>query len=116
MSILKIEMDVSDDLLGKIKLITEQSGIDINSLVNNYLSHLAESGLHKDYAMNGNLWTLFNYSMGKVTRSEAKAALGLGADDMRLTTMMRMAAFSPPRATIEVEDAELEAIKDLHFE
>lgn len=114
MSILKIELDVSDDLLSKIKLITEQNETDINSLVNNYLSNLADSELYDNYAMIGNLRALFNYSTGRISRGEAKNALG--TDDWRLTTMLRMAGFPPPRATIEQENAMLEEIKDIHFE
>lgn len=114
MPILKIYLTVSDELLSKINTIAEQNETDINSLVSDYLSNLAESGLDRDFAMIGNLRALFSYSTGRITRGQAKDALGV--DDWRLTTMLRMAGFPPPRASIECEDAELEQIKDLHFE
>lgn len=56
--------------------------------------------------MNGNLHTLFHYSIGRLTRKEAREALGV--DDVRLTQLLRMAGFPAPRSPKAEEDDQVE--------
>ncbi len=109
----KIEIEVLDNLLEKVKLIAEQSGRDVNSLLSDYLSNLAESGLDEADLMDGNLRALFDFSIGRVGRREAMDRLGV--DGFRLSMMLREAGFPPPRASIERENEMLEEIRDIHL-
>ena len=104
---------IDDGQLRQIKIIAAQHDTSVNALVRSHFAHLVASGLQETDAMNGNLRTLFDYSVGRVGRHKAKALLGVG-DDV-LTCMLRQAGFPPPRASIEQEDRMLEDIKDIHL-
>jgi hypothetical protein len=104
---------VDDEQLRQMKVIAAEHETSINALVRNYFAHLTASGLADAEAMNGNLQTLFDYSMGKCSRHQARKALGV--DDATLTTLLRQTGFPPPRASTEQEDKMLEEIKDIHF-
>ena len=104
---------IDDELLRQMKIIAATHQTSINALVRDYFSHLASSGLAEVEVMNGNLQSLFDYSIGKIGRHRVKTLLGV--DDLTLTNMLRQAGFPPPRATLEEEDRMLKEIKDLHF-
>lgn len=104
---------VDDELLRQMKVIAAKHQTSINALVRDYFSYLTTSGIAEDDCMNGNLQTLFDYSIGKIGRHKAKALLGI--DDFTLTNMLRSAKFPPPRATAEQENRMLEEIKGIHF-
>ena len=110
---INITFAVDDALLREVKVIAAQHGTNINSIVRDYFTQLADAGLQQKDTMNGNLQTLFNYSIGRIGRSQAKKALGI--EDKILTQMLREAGFPPPRASLEQENAMLEEIKDIHF-
>ena len=75
--------------------------------------HSLISGIQDAYTMDGNLRTLFDYSVGRIGRAKARKTLAV--DDVIFTQMLRAAGFPPPRASIEQENAMLEEIKDIHF-
>lgn len=102
---------VDENLLRKVKVIAARYDTSLNALVRDYFQHLAHSGLDSEGPMEGNLQTLFRYSMGSMTRKQAREALG--ADDARLTQLLRMAGFPPPRSPQAEEDAQVE--KALEF-
>lgn len=104
---------IDDAQLRQMKIIAAKHETSINAIVRDYFSHLIASGLVEDEAMNGNLQTLFDYSIGRIGRHKAKAFLGV--DDVTLAAMLRHASFPPPRATLEEEDSMLQEIKDIHF-
>ncbi len=104
---------IDDEQLRQMKVIAAKHQISINALVRDYFSHLTSSGLAATESMNGNLQTLFDYSIGRIGRHKAKAFLGV--DDHTLATMLRDTGFPPPRATLEEENRMLEEIKDIHF-
>lgn len=114
MGVSNITLAIDDALLRQIKVIAAQHDTSINSIVRDYFSHLANTGLQEKDVMNGNLQTLFNYSIGRIGWGQAKKILGI--EDMTLTIMLREAGFPPPRASLEQETAMLEEIKDIHFE
>ena len=102
-----------DEQLRQMKVIAAKHQTSINALVRDYFSYLTTRGIAEDDGMNGNLQTLFDYSIGKIGRHKAKATLGV--DDLTLTVMLRNAKFPPPRATIEQENRMLDEIKEIHF-
>ena len=104
---------LDDEQLRQMKVIAAKHQTSLNALVRDYFSSLTTSGVADDDRMNGNLQTLFDYSIGKMGRHKAKAALGV--DDLTLTLMLRNAKFPPPRATTEQENRMLDEIKDIHF-
>jgi hypothetical protein len=99
---------LDEDLLREVKVIAARYDTSLNALVGDYLRHLASSGLvsTEEGELNGNLETLFRYSIGHLTREEARATLG--TDDARLTQLLRMAGFPPPRSPKAEEDAQVE--------
>jgi hypothetical protein len=96
-----------------MKVIAAQHDTSLNSLVRNFFADVAASGLHETDAMNGNLQTLFDYSVGRIGRRKARELLGV--EDVILTTMLRQAGFPPPRAASKDEDAMLARMKDVHL-
>ena len=103
----KITFVLDEDLLREVKVIAARYDTSLNALVGDYLRHLASSGLvSKEGELNGNLETLFRYSIGKLSRKEARESLGV--DDVRLTQLLRMAGFPPPRSPKAEEDAQVE--------
>lgn len=104
---------IADEQLRQMKVLAAKHQTSINALVRDYFSHLTASGLADSDGMNGNLQTLFDYSIGKIGRHKAKSFLGV--DDFALTHMLRSAKLPPPRATAEEENRMLEEIKDIHF-
>ena len=98
---------LDEELLREVKLIATRYDTSLNALVEDYFRHLAHSGLvSKEGELNGNLETLFRYSIGHLTRKEACETLG--TDDARLTQLLRMAGFPPPRSPKAEEDAQVE--------
>lgn len=108
-----ITFTFDDEQLRQMKVIAAHQQTSINALVRDYFAHLISSGLAETDSMNGNLQTLFDYSVGKIGRHKAKEFLGV--DDVTLVKMLRQSGFPPPRATIEEENRMLEEIKDIHF-
>ena len=106
-----ITFSLDKDLLREVKVIAARYDTSLNALVRDYFRHLADSGVVADGEMNGNLERLFLYSIGRLSRSEA--CRELGADDFRLTQMLRMAGFPPPRSSKADEDAQVEKIVEL---
>lgn len=104
---------LDDALVRQIKGVAAQHDTSINAIVRDYFTHLVNSGIQEKDVLNGNLQTLFDYSMGRMGRSQAKRILGV--EDKMLTQMLLGAGFPPPRANLEQEDAMLEEIKDIHF-
>lgn len=102
---------LDEDLLREVKVIAARYDTSLNALVRDYFQHLAHSGLSSEGRMDGNLQTLFRYSVGHLTRKEAREALGV--DDARLTQLLRMAGFPPPRAQKADEDAQVEKTMEL---
>lgn len=102
-----------DEQLRQMKVIAAKHQTSINALVRDYFSYLTASGIAEDDSMNGNLQTLFDYSIGKIGRHKAKSALGV--DDHTLTVMLRNSKFPPPRATTEQENRMLEEIEEIRF-
>jgi len=101
-----ITFDLDEDLLREVRVIAARYDTSLNALVRDYFQHLAQSGLSSDENLNGNLHMLFHYSVGHLTRKEAREALGV--NDVRLTQLMRMAGFPPPRSPKAEEDAQVE--------
>ena len=104
---------IEDEQLRQMKIIAAKHQTSINALVRDYFSHLTASGLADSDGMNGNLQTLFDYSIGKIGRHKAKSFLGV--DDFMLTDMLRSAKLPPPRATVDEENRMLEEIKNIRF-
>ena len=111
-----ITFDLDEDLLREVKVIAARYDTSLNALVRDYFQNLAHSGLSSDENLNGNLQMLFRYSIGQMTRREVREALGV--NDVRLTQLLRMAGFPPPRSTASEEDAQvekaLEILGDFH--
>ncbi|OOH72628.1 hypothetical protein BOX24_06415 [Leptospirillum ferriphilum] len=101
-----ITFDLDEDLLREVRVIAARYDTSLNALVRDYFLHLAQSGLASEGNLNGNLQMLFRYSVGHMTRKEAREALGV--NDVRLTQLMRMAGFPPPRSPKAEEDAQVE--------
>ena len=114
MSLAKITFDFDNEQLRQMEVIAAKHQTSINALVHDYFAHVIASGIADDDGMNGNLQALFDYSIGKIGRNKAKAALGV--DDVTLTVMLRCAKFPPPRASFEHENRMLDEIKDIDFE
>jgi hypothetical protein len=77
------------------------------------LAYFASSGIGETDAMNGNLQTLFAYSMGNIGRKKARDSLGV--DDLSLSLMLRQAGFPPPRASQDEEDKMLDEIQHIRL-
>ena len=108
-----ITFSLDESTIRQIKGIAAQHDTSINAIVRGYFAHLVSSGLHEKNVMNGNLQTLFDYSIGRIGRAQAKN--NLGVEDKMLAQMLLGAGFPPPRTGLEQEDAMLEDIKDIHF-
>ena len=108
-----ITFSLDEATIRQIKGIAAQHDTSINAIVRDYFAQLADSGLQERDVMNGNLQTLFDYSIGRVGRTQAKK--NLGVEDKMLTQMLLGAGFPPPRAGLEQEDAMLEEISNIHF-
>ncbi|WP_297505746.1 hypothetical protein [Ferrovum sp.] len=108
-----ITFSLDEDQIRQVKVIAAQRNVTIVSIVRDYFSMLCASGLHDKEVLNGNMQVLFDYSIGRIGRFQAKKILGVS--DGVLTTMMRASGFPPPRATPEQEDAMLEEIKDIRL-
>lgn len=80
-------------LLREVKVVAARYDTSLNTLVRNYFQHLAHSGLASEGPMQGNLHTLFRYSVAQLMREEAREELGV--DDFRLTQPLLMAGFPP---------------------
>lgn len=103
-----ITLAIEQELLQSIKSLAAKNGVSVNSLVKNYFESLIDSGVSKDGEMNGNLKTLFEYSIGKISRFQAKKRLGI--QDLVLAEMLREAGFPLPRVP---ESEELEMLKEI---
>lgn len=110
----KITFDFDNEQLRQIEAVAAKHQTSINALVRDYFSEVIGSGIADDDGMNGNLRRLFDYSIGKIGRNKAKAALGV--DDFTLTAMLRYAKPPPPRASAEQADRMLAEIKEIDFE
>ena len=108
-----ITFSLDEAQIRQVKGIAAQHDVTIVAVVRDYFAQLCSSGLQQKDVMNGNLQTLFDYSVGRMGRGQAKKALGV--DDKMLTQMLRGAGFPPPRASLEQEEAMLEEIEDIHF-
>ncbi|TWO68074.1 hypothetical protein FN976_24365 [Caenimonas sedimenti] len=108
-----VTFGIDDAMLREVKVIAAKRNTSVNALVRSYFAHLIESGVQDSESMNGNLQTLFDYSVGRIGRHRAKSFLGV--DDPTLTAMLRQAGFPPPRASQEEEDRMLDEIKDIHL-
>jgi hypothetical protein len=102
-----LAIQIDETILRNLEALASRFGTSLESLVGNYLHHLSASGLVGEGELNGNLEILFEYSIGQLTRKEA--ARNLGVDDARLTQMMRLAGFPPPRSSRAEEDAQVES-------
>lgn len=102
---------LDDDLIREVKVLAARYDTSLNALVRDYFRHLSASGLSSDETLDGNLQTLFFYSMGRLTRKEAREALGV--DDFRLTQLLRMAGFPPPRSPKVDEDSQVAKILEI---
>lgn len=90
--------------------MTDQENDYMKTLLAHWRGELIDQ---TDGTLDGNLQTLFFYSMGRLTRKEAREALGV--DDFHLTQLLRMAGFPPPRSPKSDEDAQVEmALKILN--
>lgn len=108
-----ITFAIDDEVLRRVRVIAAQHDTSINGIVRDYFNSLSNSGLQQRDSMNGNLQTLFDYSIGRIGRSKARKIIGV--TDFDLAKMLRESGFPPPRADKEEEDAMLEEIKDIHF-
>ncbi len=104
---------IDDALLREIKAIAAHHDTSVNALVRNYFSNVVASGVQETNVLNGNLKTLFDYSVGRISRHRAKAFLG--TDDATFSNMLRETGFPPPRASQDDENAMLEEIKGVRF-
>ncbi len=102
---------LDENLLREAKVIAARYETSLNALVRDYFQHLAHSGLGSEGQMDGNLQTLFRYSVGSLTRKETREMLGV--DDAHLTQLLRMAGFPPPRSPKAEEDAQVEQALEL---
>lgn len=102
---------LDEKLLREVKVIAARYDTSLNALVRDYFQHLAHSGLGSEGRMDGNLQTLFRYSVGYLTRKEARESLG--TDDARLTQLLRMTGFPPPRSPKAEEDAQVDKTLEL---
>jgi hypothetical protein len=108
-----ITFSIEEDLLLQMKVFAAKGNTSINALVRDHFAHLISSGVTDSDSMNGNLQTLFAYSIGRISRHKARQSLGV--DDTKLALMLREAGFPPPRASSDQEDAMLESIKNVHL-
>jgi hypothetical protein len=100
-----ITFSFDEDLLREVKVLAARYDTSLNSLVRDYFQHLSESGLSSGDRLDGNLQTLFLYSIGRLTREETCASLGV--DDLRLTQLLRGAGFPPPRSPKSDEESQI---------
>ncbi len=108
-----ITFSLDEATIRQIKVIAAHHDTSINAIVRDYFAQLVNSGIQVKDVMNGNLQSLFDYSIGRIGRTQAKKILGV--EDKVLAQMLLGAGFPPPRASLEQEDAMLKEIKDIHF-
>jgi len=98
-----ITFSFDENLLASVLAISAERRTSANELVRHFFEHVDQSGVGRQGAMNGNLKNLFDYSMGTISRSEARQRLGVS--DAALTEMLVASGFPPPRATEADEQA-----------
>jgi len=108
---LTIRLD--EALLARSHALAARRGTTLTEIIRRMLEGLNASGVGDEHAMNGNQLCLFAYSMGQVSREEARRQLGV--DDHTLAVLLREAGFPPPRASEADEAAMLHAARDVRL-
>jgi ribbon-helix-helix CopG family protein len=108
---LTIRLD--EALLARAHALAARRGTTLTEIIRRTLEGLTANGLGDEHAMNGNQLCLFAYSMGQMSREEARRQLGV--DDHALALLLREAGFPPPRASEADEAAMLHAARDVRL-
>jgi hypothetical protein len=104
-------LSFEEDLLSSVLAIAADRRISANELVRIFFERIARSGVGLTGAMNGRLKILFDYSIGAISRSEARQRLGVS--DSSLTTMPVASGLPPARATDADELETVDAASDV---
>lgn len=109
-----VTFSMDGDLLARVQSLAALRQTSLNEIVRCYFEHLASCGLDDQGVLNGNHQVLFDYSIGRISRSQAKRALGV--NDAAFTAMLGAAQFPPPRATSEQEQEMLREVEHIVLE
>ncbi len=87
---------VDRDLLKRAKVIAAKTDTSVNALFNAELRHLVETFEAAESSGNQNFKVLLNFSLGKLTDTDAMQALGIDAEE-DLFLLMAQAHLPMPR-------------------